>query len=975
MPRSKPDCDFNIYVDPSCLSTPMDEDTISLAGDVKKTRDTQSTNNASRPAESSGPKSKAAQEPHPSIETDDDDDDDDDSDADMAEKEVDGTRTGSGASSRRPSEPESEEIEGNSILSERTDRSFQLDDGDQSYVDHSEFDADGTAHTARGEEGDESSSQHEGTDEDVFTDKSPRSSLGSYDAGSESGKGVVDIDNMTTITTRSPRISDISQYDREDFIPTARGTPRPPFRTPSDVRAMQMSSPTASVLGSPRSSRKHFPTGSRLGTPSASAQYSPKTKSTPPRFKSRPEAPLVLLHVTLLPLRWIWGDLVNNLDPAEMSEQAKTLRDSWRVLQDRVGDTVIERGILLGHPQNDYEVLEERLLEALDLPVRRRARILECGHYLGPSNETTLTEDEESEDEYSQHRRQSATKRHWCATCKSEIRYDALGDAKVFRLKVYASNGLMRAGAWEACWKEMERVDAELEPVVEPAVQDEIVRLAAMQQEREIAQQEEAEIAKEVAMQFEEQRRGEELLQQEQARSQSSSPPAPEVIPEAINEHIRKSRSSHRRHRDEERLREIYGQTPPPPESQTREPSAHRPSPYVPASPPRSSEEAKAPEPKENARRGYQSASLPELLLRSARVLMQDRKNVVIFTLGLFVLILSLRTTPPDASYEPIIYRPKNMPEAQQLSVTDAPLAMPEQQRSMEPRDMEPIVVATPSFDVFDTEPSQASCSDETSESEHYLPHSDYYEAASPIIEQPTVTSVASEAEPRPTEDTFPTSASFSAIYEPCESPRSSSPLEDAQASSAVLDSAMVEEPTQEAVEETVHEIVEEVETTTEKTVVKIIQTVTRTETQTQIQIETQTEVETATAVETVIVKATEVPQLETASDIEEKTPDSQDNAVLAEDGPLNEEIAHNGPEVKFGCQTMPETAPETVLETVPETVPETVSQPVSGTLSETVSETVVEAVPESSLEAVPESSLEAVAEPTVEPEAVPVEA
>lgn len=116
----------------------------------------------------------------------------------MAEKEVDGTRTGSGASSRRPSEPESEEIEENSILSERTDRSFQLDDGDQSYVDHSEFDADGTSHISSiapgGEEGDESSSQHEGTDEDVFTDKSPRSSLARTTPAPSLGK-------VSTLTT------------------------------------------------------------------------------------------------------------------------------------------------------------------------------------------------------------------------------------------------------------------------------------------------------------------------------------------------------------------------------------------------------------------------------------------------------------------------------------------------------------------------------------------------------------------------------------------------------------------------------------------------------------------------------------------------------------------------------------------------------------------------------------------------------
>ncbi|RYC62025.1 hypothetical protein CHU98_g4184 [Xylaria longipes] len=969
MPRSKPDHDFNIYVDPSCLNTPMDEETISLAGDAEKTSETtqqtQDTSPSSAseelateserqrdgeevdtsiPAESPNDIEHETdqQELHPSIETD--------GDADVTQEEAAGTRAGSGASSRRLSErggeptdsqPEhdisakDEESEEHSILSERTDRSSHPDDGDQSYVDHSQLDADNA--TPREGDGDESSSQHEGTDEDVFTDKSPRSSMGSYDAGSESGKGA-DMDS-TTIITRSPRISDISQYDKEDFIPTARGTPRPPFRTPSDVRAMQMSSPTASVLGSPRSSRKHFPTASRMGTPSASAQYSPKRKSTPPRFKSRQEAPLVLLHVTLLPLRWMWGDLVNNLDPAEMSEQAKTLRNSWRILQDRVGDTVIERGILLGHPQNDYEVLEERLLEALDLPVRRRARILECGHYLGPSNETTLTEDEESEDEYSQNRRQSGSKRHWCATCKSEIRYDALGEVKVFRVKVYASNGLMRAGAWEACWKEMERVDVELEPIVEPAVQDEIVRLAAAQQEREIAQQEEAEIAKEVALQYEEQRRSEEhLLQQEQARLQSSSPPAPEVIPEAVHDHDHESRSPRRRQRDEERLREIYGETPPPPpESHAREPSSHpHPDPYIPTPSPRSPGE-EAHEQMEDRRRGYQSASLSELLLQSARVLMQDRKNVIIITLGLFVLILSLRSTPTEPPYEPIIHRLKNMPEMQQLSVVNTAPAFPEQQGPMEARDMESIG-ATPSFDVFYDRPSQASPS--------HLEASPSYEAlrdepselnadnqeASLVIEQQPVISVTPVSQP--TQDTYTAPSSVSIIYEPCENPISSVPLANTQFSSAISDAPIVEEPTQEIVEETVNETVEEIETTTEKKVVKVVQTVTKTQTHTQTQTETQTAVEIATAVETVIVKATEVPQLEILCNIEEKMLDSEDDTAIVINESPDDKMAESEPEV--------ETVPESVLESV--------------------------------LEPEPEPPLESITEPTAEPEEVPVE-
>ncbi|TRX88370.1 hypothetical protein FHL15_010746 [Xylaria flabelliformis] len=937
MPRSKPDQDFKIYVDSSCLNTPMDEETISLAGDVEKNNDSKSKTQLDDegldnpvPAESSNKKSSTknhdstvdmtndTDELRPSIETDDD-----------------------------SKEPKDDEIGDSSILSDRTDDSFHPDDGDQSYVHRSELDADNVA--PRGTNTEKRSSQHEGTDEDVFTDKSSRSSMGSYDASSDCGKRV-DPDG-STIITRSPRISDISQYDKEDFVPTARGTPRPPFRTPSDVRAMQMSSPAGSVVGSPRSSRKHFHTGSRLGTPSASAQYSPKRKSTPPRFKSRQEAPLVLLHVTLLPLRWMWGDLLNNLDPIEMSEQVKTLRSSWRILQDRVGDTVVERGILLGHPQNDYEVLEERVLEALELPVRRRARILECGHYLGPSNETTITEDEEEcEDEHSQHRRHSDSKRHWCATCKSEIQYDALGESKVFRVKVYASNGLMRAGAWEACWKEMERVDVELEPIVEPTVQDEIVRLAAAQQEREIAQQEEADIAKEVALQFEEQRRSEEkiLRQQEQARSQSSSPPTPEVIPEAVREHTRESRSPRRRHLDEERLREIYGDTPPPRESHSRQPSSHRyRDPEISTPPPRSPEK-EVHEKKENRSRGYQSASLSELLMQSARVLMQDRKNVIIFTLGLFVLILSLRRTPPESTYEPIIYRLKNMPEVQQLSTVDTPpVVAPEQQRPMEPRHMESIVT-TPSFELPDDEPSQANPIYQEASPSYEAPHNEPsqpnfdYEELLPIIEQQPVVS-ASQAVSEPTQDTFTAPASIATVYEPCRNPTVLAPLESTEVLSPISDAQVVENPAQEIVEETVHEMVEEIEITTERKVVKVVQTVTRTQTQTQTQTEIQTEVEMATAVETVLVEATEVPQLETSSDVEsdveEEKLDMQDDAALVEEKSPNDEIGEAGPQAdsRPDCQA--------------------------------------DSVPDAMLETEPESLLESVAEPTVEPEEVPIEA
>ncbi|KAI1214402.1 uncharacterized protein F4807DRAFT_407914 [Annulohypoxylon truncatum] len=659
-----------------------------------------------------------------------------------------------GQGSQKVDASEPVDYDGDSELGEDTNADH--DHPDPSYP-HSEYAESQTPHV---DDGGDSSSHHD-ADEDVFSDKSPRSSLGSFDGNPEAGKkGHRDSDNMTTVR-RSPRISDISQYEREyekeEFVSTIRGTPRPPFRTPSDVRAMQMSSPPPSVLGSPRSTKRHFPTVSRLGTPNTSTQYSPKRMSTPQRFKRGKEAPLVLLHVTLLPLRWVWGDLLSNLDTEEMSDQVKSLRESWRVLQDRVGDTVIERGILLGHPQNDYEILEERLLEALELPLRRRARILECGHYLGPSNETT-TDDEESEDEWSSARsRTGGDRRHWCKTCKNEIRYDSLGPGKIFRVKVYASNGLMRAGAWAACWKEMERVDVEIEPIVEPAVQEELVRLAAVLQERELAHQEEADIAKEVAHQLEEQH------QKERAEAMSSRFSA--SSPQLGSERARSRMSTEERHqRDEERLREIYGHASPPLSPRpdpSREPSAHPhqdqymppPSPS-PSSPSHRYERHEQREP--NQQQGFQNASLPELMLQSVKVLMQDRKNVIIFTLSVLVLIFALRSPggPAEPTYEPVIHRMRDMPTPRRVQVVDTTYAPT-------------IEVKAPAVESVCGQPSNASPEQHTTLAEAIAAASGYYEASGVAPQQASsVESVESYSESLATTQETPESVAAPAGHQ-----------------------------------------------------------------------------------------------------------------------------------------------------------------------------------------------------------------
>ncbi|KAG5991775.1 hypothetical protein E4U43_003938 [Claviceps pusilla] len=567
-------------------------------------------------------------------------------------------------------------------------------DADRSHISYGH---DGEQHSTDRDAAGDSSSHHENED-DVFSDNSPRSSIGSI---SESDK-----QKNSSSKPWSTRVSDIPQSDQdEDFVPTIRGTPRPPFRSPSSVQALQMDSPPASAIGSPRSSRRTpRPSLSRLGSPNVSALYS--QKKTPPRFK-RNTPPLVLLHVTLIPSRWPWGRVLDIAHPSELSPEAKTLWDSWRQLQDRTGDTVAARGILLPHPQNDYEVLEERLLEALELPLKRRARILECGHYLGPSNEMQAMDaaasacdgddddddDAESDDDYDNHhdndchldkkspRHSLAGTTHWCTTCHSDIRYNSLGTRKVFRVKVYASNGLMRAGAWQACWKEMERVDVELEPVLDPNLQEELVQLAAdqdrvlrMQEEEaaadaaaaavdeEIQLREEAEqaYAAEQAEQAEQTEQAEQAERTEQARVDASPEPESEMTADPSSTYDDDDGGLTQ---EEERLREIYGHSPPPSHhEQSRSTAGRSPrhSDYfqqeMPSSPSvRAYEghEESSPLPSMRAfgqfeeRRGEprhinEASSLSELLLEAIRVFLQDQKNVMIVFLSLLVLMLAV---------------------------------------------------------------------------------------------------------------------------------------------------------------------------------------------------------------------------------------------------------------------------------------------------------------------------------------------
>ncbi|KAJ5226364.1 hypothetical protein N7468_007589 [Penicillium chermesinum] len=206
------------------------------------------------------------------------------------------------------------------------------------------------------------------------------------------------------------------------------------FRKPSSVRAMQMHTEDEAddddYLTPPR--RR---TGMRSpGNPSRrSPYYSPKSASEKPKPKR--EFPLVLLHCNLLPPSM---PVVGAAEPRNQALVEEALPapfwKRWRRLQEKVGSGVVrDRGVLISHPEDLYDLLEERLLESLEL---QRARVSQ-GHFLGHED------------------------REECPDCGGRV--VGHGDKnRKWEIRVYAANGLMRAGAWAAAWREMEKVDVEV---------------------------------------------------------------------------------------------------------------------------------------------------------------------------------------------------------------------------------------------------------------------------------------------------------------------------------------------------------------------------------------------------------------------------------------------------------------------------------------------------------------------------------
>lgn len=579
-----------------------------------------------------------------------------------------------------------------------TDREeHTIDDGNEldSQIDQAldEWEAD-DSHA----EDEQDSSSHPG-DDDVFSEnsgRSQRSSLNSVHDLTSSDEAYAKRlpspqigEEASSIEESVSRIPSMASYTPEESIvyTPSRVKQRPPFRTPSSVRAMQMTSPTPSIFASPRSAKRHHPTGSRLGTPTS--QYSP-SKRTPTRFKAKKEEPLNLLHVTVMPIQWPYSDAMNVRD---VPESLQFIKENWRLLFDKLADTVLERGILLPHPQESYEVLEERLLEALELPVRPRATILKCGHYMGPLDiESPSSDDESMIEQKSYFQGDSSMGRKWCDICRKDVKLENTGEScgkRRFNVKIFAGNGLMRAGAWAAAWREMERVDVEIEPWVDAHVRTELEEFAASipaqvgdEEDGFVDEEDEVEEAvekaleeveqkldeleslrqsaeeKEIIREFEEEERKHRIVQEENLQNLLAEE-------KALQEKVEREEESRRRTMEEEkiqaimarpssrvsnteganhsrrttlsedRMREIYGPSSTPPPPITEEHYTH-------------DQDHLRPRHRHQAHPTIDPDSLPDLLFAAFKVVLRDKKNIAIGFLSILVLLLALKphTTP-----------------------------------------------------------------------------------------------------------------------------------------------------------------------------------------------------------------------------------------------------------------------------------------------------------------------------------------
>ncbi|KAK6441132.1 hypothetical protein LTR95_002629 [Oleoguttula sp. CCFEE 5521] len=223
----------------------------------------------------------------------------------------------------------------------------------------------------------------------------------------------------------------------------------------------------------------------RTGSPTRHSTNSPRSHRLTPRPNL--DYPLVLLHVSLLPvsLPWSYASLRTLLPPRTWQ--------NLQYLESKISATMLQRGLLIPHPEGEFEILVERLLKALELC---DGRVTKCGHFRRP---TRLSMDSDSGlgSSVSDYDGTDA-----CDTC-GETMEEVGSGSKAWTVRIFAANGLMGREAWCAAWREMESVDVEIVPRV-----DEETRRKLEERKRE-------EAAEEIEREHDEEERIRELVEEQ----------------------------------------------------------------------------------------------------------------------------------------------------------------------------------------------------------------------------------------------------------------------------------------------------------------------------------------------------------------------------------------------------------------------------------------------------------------------------
>ncbi|EED21244.1 conserved hypothetical protein [Talaromyces stipitatus ATCC 10500] len=231
-----------------------------------------------------------------------------------------------------------------------------------------------------------------------------------------------------------------------------------PFRHPSSVKAILMQTEDEEdedIMSRRKSMFRGSPTSVRsLGSPLLRRQGYHSAGGTPKRSPIKRENPLVLLHCTIIQPTVVLAPGMTLPDRQILEKVLPPLYwRRWKLLEEKIiaSGLLRDRGLLIQHPQEDYGLLEERLLESLELQKPR----LENGHF--NNHETSESESEDISENPQDSREEN---KGACVDCGCHVNHR--DNLRKWDVKFYAANGLMREGAWTAAWKEIERVDVQV---------------------------------------------------------------------------------------------------------------------------------------------------------------------------------------------------------------------------------------------------------------------------------------------------------------------------------------------------------------------------------------------------------------------------------------------------------------------------------------------------------------------------------